>query len=127
MADKAPETFKGTQQMIALGSERSKSKLRDVEHSIVKLGRVIYAMSKQQYTYRKYFRTAQPNNDLTEVTVNMYDDVTQTIIDIQKDKNNIEQHDIRIVPGSTLPTSKYAELNVYLEAYQMGIVDKLEF
>ena len=126
MADKAPETFKGTQQMIALGSERSKSKLRDVEHSIVKLGRVIYAMSKQQYTYRKYFRTAQPNNDLTEVTVNMYDDVTQTIIDIQKDKNNIEQHDIRIVPGSTLPTSKYAELNVYLEAYQMGIVDKLE-
>ena len=126
MADKAPETFKGTQQMIALGSERSKSKLRDVEHSIVKLGRVIYAMSKQQYTYKKYFRTASPNNDLTEVTVNMYDDVTQTIIDIQKDKNNIEQHDIRIVPGSTLPTSKYAELNVYLEAYQMGIVDKLE-
>ena len=56
----------------------------------------------------------------------MYDDVTQTIIDIQKDKNNIEQHDIRIVPGSTLPTSKYAELNVYLEAYQLGIVDKLE-
>ena len=126
MADKAPETFKGTQQMIALGSERSKSKLRDVEHSIIKLGRVIYAMSKQQYTYRKYFRTASPNNDLTEVTVNMYDDVTQTIIDIQKDKNNIEQHDIRIVPGSTLPTSKYAELNVYLEAYQLGIVDKLE-
>lgn len=126
MADKAPETFKGTQQMIALGSERSKSKLRDVEHSIIKLGRVIYAMSKQQYTYRKYFRTASPNNDLTEVTINMYDDVTQTIIDIQKDKNNIEQHDIRIVPGSTLPTSKYAELNVYLEAYQLGIVDKLE-
>ena len=126
MADKAPETFKGTQQMIALGSERSKSKLRDVEHSIVKLGRIMYALCKQQYTYKKYFRTAQPNNDLTEVTVNMYDDVTQTIIDIQKDKNNIEQHDIRIVPGSTLPTSKYAELNVYLEAYQMGIVDKLE-
>ena len=126
MADKAPETFKGTQQMIALGSERSKSKLRDVEHSIIKLGRVIYAMSKQQYTYRKYFRTSSPNNDLTEVTINMYDDVTQTIIDIQKDKNNIEQHDIRIVPGSTLPTSKYAELNVYLEAYQLGIVDKLE-
>jgi len=122
MADKAPETFKGTQQMIALGSERSKSKLRDVEHSIIKLGRVIYAMSKQQYTYRKYFRTASPNNDLTEVTINMYDDVTQTIIDI----HNIEQHDIRIVPGSTLPTSKYAELNVYLEAYQLGIVDKLE-
>ncbi len=126
VADKAPETFKGTQQMIAMGSERSKSKLRDIEFSIVKLGRVIYAISKQQYTYRKYFRTAQPNNDLSEITVNMYDDMTQTIVDIQKDKNNIEQHDIRIVPGSTLPTSKYAELNVYLEAYQMGIVDKLE-
>jgi len=126
VADKAPDTFKGTQQMIALGSERSKAKLRDVEHSIVKLGRVLYALCKQQYTYKKYFRTAQANNDLNEVTVNFYDDVTQTILDIQKDKNNIEQHDIRIVPGSTLPTSKYAELNVYLEAYQLGIVDKLE-
>ena len=126
VTDKAPETFKGTQQMIALGSERSKSKLRDVEFSIVKLGRVLYSLCKQQYTYKKYFRVAQPNNDLTEVTVNLYDDVTQTIIDIQKDKNNIEQHDIRIVAGSTLPTSKYAELNVYLEAYQLGIVDKVE-
>ena len=126
VSDKAPDTFKGTQQMIALGSERSKAKLRDVEHSIVKLGRVLYALCKQQYTYKKYFRTAQANNDLNEVTVNFYDDVTQTIVDIQKDKNNIEQHDIRIVPGSTLPTSKYAELNVYLEAYQLGIVDKLE-
>tara|TARA_Y100001951_G_scaffold103623_1_gene112893 strand:- start:576 stop:1724 length:1149 start_codon:yes stop_codon:yes gene_type:complete len=126
VADKAPETFKGTQQMIALGSERSKSKLRDVEFSIVKLGRVLYSLCKQQYTYKKYFRIAQPNNDLNEVTVNMYDDTTQTILDIQKDKNNIEQHDVRIVPGSTLPTSKYAELNVYLEAYQLGIVDKIE-
>jgi len=126
VSDKAPDTFKGTQQMIALGSERSKAKLRDVEHSIVKLGRVLYALCKQQYTYKKYFRTAQANNDLNEVTVNFYDDATQTILDIQKDKNNIEQHDIRIVPGSTLPTSKYAELNVYLEAYQLGIVDKLE-
>ena len=126
VSDKAPDTFKGTQQMIALGSERSKAKLRDIEHSIVKLGRIMYALCKQQYTYKKYFRTAQANNDLNEVTVNFYDDATQTILDIQKDKNNIEQHDIRIVPGSTLPTSKYAELNVYLEAYQLGIVDKLE-
>ena len=126
MTEKAPETFKGTQQMIALGSERSKSKLRDVEFSIIKLGRILYAMSKQHYTYKKYFRVGQANNDLTEVTVNLYDDITQTVIDIQKDKNNIEQHDIRIVAGSTLPTSKYAELNVYLEAYQLGIVDKIE-
>jgi hypothetical protein len=126
VSDKAPETFKGTQQMIALGSERSKAKLRDIEHSIVKLGRIMYALCKQQYTYKKYFRTAQANNDLNEVTINFYDDATQTILDIQKDKNNIEQHDVRIVPGSTLPTSKYAELNVYLEAFQLGIVDKLE-
>ena len=61
VTDKAPETFKGTQQMIALGSERSKSKLRDVEFSIVKLGRVLYSLCKQQYTYKKYFRVAQPN------------------------------------------------------------------
>lgn len=42
------------------------------------------------------FRLSQPNNDLTEVMVNVYDDVSNTIIDIKKEKYNIEQHDIRI-------------------------------
>ena len=124
--DKAPETSKGTDKMIALGSDRPKSKLRDIEFSITKLGRVIYGLAKNHYTYEKMFRLVQPNNDMSEVTINLYDDKVGTIVDIKRDRNNIWQHDIRIVPGSTLPTSKWAEFGVYLEAYKMGLIDRTE-
>jgi pilus assembly protein TadC len=38
----------------------------------------------------------------------------------------LDKHDVRIEPGSTMPSSKYAELAVYLEAFQLGIVDRYE-
>jgi len=47
-------------------------------------------------------------------------------MDMKKDKHFLDQHDIRIESGSTMPSNKWAELNVYLEAFQMGIVDKYE-
>ena len=125
-ADKAPDTVRGTEQMIALGSERPKSKLRDIEFSVNRLGKVIYNLSKGHYSYKKMFRLAQPNNDQTDVMVNFYTDVSGSVVDIKKEKYNIEQHDIRVEPGSTMPTNKWAELNVYLEAFQLGIVDKYE-
>ena len=125
-AEKAPETVRGTERMMALGQERPKSKLRDIEFSINKLGKVLYNYAKGHYTFQKMFRIAQPNNNLKEATVNLYDDKTEPILDIAKDRYKLDQHDIRIEPGSTLPTSKWAELSVYLEAYQLGIVDRVE-
>ncbi len=125
-AEKAPETMRATEGMIALGSERPKSKLRDIEFSINKLGKVLYNLSKGHYTYKKIFRLAQPNNNITEVMANFYTDVSGAVLDLKKEKHALDQHDIRIEPGSTRPSSKYAELAVYLEAFQMGIVDRYE-
>ena len=125
-AEKAPETMRATERMIALGSERPKSKLRDIEFSINKLGKVLYNLSKGHYTYKKIFRLAQPNNNITEVMANFYTDVSNAVLDLKKDKHILDQHDIRIESGSTMPSSKYAELAVYLEAFQMGIVDRYE-
>ena len=125
-ADKAPETVRATERMIALGSERPKSKLRDIEFSINKLGKVIYNLSKGHYTYKKIFRLAQPNNNITEVMANFYTDVSGAVLDLKKDRHILDQHDIRIEPGSTMPSNKYAELSVFLEAFQMGIVDRYE-
>jgi hypothetical protein len=125
-SEQAPQTVRGTERMISLGSERPKSKLRDIEFSINRLGKVLYNYDKGHYTFEKIFRLAQPNNDLTDVMANVYDDVTMPVIDIQKDRYNLSQHDVRIQSGSTLPTNKWAELGVYMEAFQMGIVDKYE-
>jgi len=125
-SEEAPDTVRGTEKMVSLGAERPKSKLRDIEFGISRLGRVMYGLGKSHYSYQKMFRLAQPNNDLSEVTVNLYDDVSGTLMDIAKDKYNVNQHDVTIAPGSTLPTSKWAEYNVYLEAFQLGIVDREE-
>jgi|TARA_R100000426_G_scaffold23539_2_gene20315 hypothetical protein len=125
-AEKAPETMRATERMIALGSERPKSKLRDIEFSINKLGKVLYNLSKGHYGYKKIFRLAQPNNNITEVMANFYTDVSGAVVDLKKERHMLDQHDVRIEPGSTMPSSKYAELAVYLEAFQMGIVDRYE-
>jgi polyhydroxyalkanoate synthesis regulator phasin len=69
----------------------------------------------------------QPNNDLTEFTINnrMYDDKTNELMSIENDIS-LGQHDIRIVSGSTLPSNKMAEYNMYLDAYKLGLVDDVE-
>ena len=124
--EKAPDTVRGTERMISLGTERPKSKLRDIEFSIGRLGIIMYHMSKGHYNYQKIFRLAQPNNDISEVMANYYDDTSASVLDIMRDRLNIYQHDIQVESGSTLPTSKWAELGVYMEAFQMGIVDDIE-
>ena len=125
-SEKAPQTVRGTERMMMLGSERPKSKLRDIEFSINIIGRLLYSFSKGHYTFQKIFRLIQPNNNINEVTANLYTNMEETVIDISKDRNNIGQHDIRIEPGSTLPTSKWAEYGVYFEAYQAGLIDRTE-
>ena len=126
VGDKAPDTARGTERLIALGSERPKSKLRDIEFSIKRLGKIMYNYGKTHYDVKKLLRLVQPNNDLTELMSQVYTDKTKIVFDLKKDKHNLEQHDVGIESGSTLPTSKYAELAVYMEAYQMGIVDQVE-
>jgi Skp family chaperone for outer membrane proteins len=87
---------------------------------------VLYNLAKGHYTHKKIFRIVQPNNDITEVMVNFYTDTTNAVLDIKKYRHFLDQHDIRIEPGSTMPSNKWAELGVYLEAFQMGIVDRYE-
>ena len=126
-SEKAPDTVRGTERMMMLGSERPKSKLRDIEFGINIIGRLLYSFSKGHYTFQKIFRLIQPNNNINEVSVNtLYSDMNPTVIDIAKDRNNIGQHDVRIEAGSTLPTSKWAEYGVYFEAYQAGLIDRTE-
>ena len=110
-----------------MGESRGKSKLRDIEASLSQVGQVIYNLAKEHYKFKKTFRVVQPNNDLTEFTINMrlYDDKTNEIVSIDNDLS-IGQHDVRIISGSTLPSNKVAEYNMYLDAYKLGLVDDVE-
>lgn len=126
-AQDAPRTASATMQLEDFGQRRSKSKLRDIEGSLKRLGRVIYNMSKKHYDFKKTFSIVNPNHNQTEYTINkqMYDDRTGAIMDTL---NNIQvgDYDIRIVGNSTMPSNKWAEWQIYLEAFQMGLIDREE-
>ena len=121
----APETVRGTAMLAEMGETRGKSKLRDVEGSLTRLGKCLYNLAKSHYTYAKTFRIVQPNNDITEFTVNMYDDKSQEINAISNDIT-VGHYDVRIISGSTLPSNRVAEYNMYLEAFRMNLVDDVE-
>jgi hypothetical protein len=123
----APKTSSATMMLEDFGQRRSKSKLRDIEGSLKRLGRVIYNLAKSHYTFKKTFRIVQPNNDLNEYTINkrMYDDKTMELQSIENEIS-IGQFDIRVIGNSTMPSNKWGEWNIYMEAYQAGLIDKVE-
>jgi|TARA_R100000353_G_scaffold40321_1_gene31997 hypothetical protein len=123
----APNSVRGTMLLAQMGEGRGASKLRDIEMSLQQLGKVLYQMSRGHYTFEKSFRIVQPNNDITEFTVNnrLYDDKSNELIKIKNDITS-GQFDVRIVAGSTMPNNKYAEYQMYMEAYQLGLIDKVE-
>ncbi len=126
-AEAAPKTSSGTMMMEDFGQRRSKSKLRDVEASLKRLGKLMFHLAKSHYVFKKTFRIVQPNNDITEFTINkkLYDDKTN---ELQQIENNIAIgiFDIRVIGNSTMPSNKWGEWNVYMEAYQAGLIDKVE-
>jgi hypothetical protein len=123
----APKTSSGTMMMEDFGQRRSKSKLRDVEASLKRLGKLMYHLSKSHYNFQKTFRIVQPNNDITEYTVNkkLYDDKTKELMSIENELA-VGSFDVRVIGNSTMPSNKWGEWNVYMEAYQAGLIDKVE-
>ena len=124
-AEAAPQTSSATMMMEDFGQRRSKSKLRDIEGSLKRLGRVIYNLAKEHYTYKKTFRIVQPNNDLSEYMVNFYDDKSQAIGELHNDLT-IGQYDVNIIGNSTMPSNRWGEWSIYMEAFKMGLIDRTE-
>ena len=123
----AHRTYSATMMMEDVGQRRSKSKLRDIEGSLKRLGQVAYNMAKQHYKFKKTFRIVQPNNDINEYTINkrLYDDKSNQLMEIENDVS-VGQFDIRIIGSSTLPSNKWGEWQIYMEAYQAGLIDRVE-
>ena len=123
----APRTSSGTMMMEDFGQRRSKSKLRDIEGSLRRVGQVVYNLAQSHYDFKKTFRIVQPNNDLNEYTINkkLYDDKQQEIVEIENDIT-VGSYDVRVIGNSTMPSNKWGEWQVYMEAYQAGLIDKVE-
>ena len=126
-AEVAPRTSSATMMLEDFGQRRSKSKLRDVEGSLKRIGRVVYNLAKSHYNFQKTFRISQPNNDINEYTVNkrLYDDKSKELMQIENEIS-VGQFDVRVIGNSTMPSNKWGEWEVYMQAYQSGLIDKVE-
>tara|TARA_R100001530_G_scaffold136359_1_gene116708 strand:- start:924 stop:3095 length:2172 start_codon:yes stop_codon:yes gene_type:complete len=122
----APQTYKATISIDEFGQRKMKSKLADIEGSLVRVGEIAIPLMQQLYKTEKTFRIVQPNNSLDEYVINkrLVDDKTPEI----KIFNDITvgKYDVIVVTGSTLPSNRYAELEFYMEAYKNGLIDRVE-
>tara|TARA_R110002110_G_scaffold2510_3_gene11765 strand:+ start:3532 stop:5703 length:2172 start_codon:yes stop_codon:yes gene_type:complete len=122
----APHTFKATVSIDDFGQRKIKSKLMDIEAGLSRVCQVAIPLMQQLYQEEKMFRLVQPNNTTSEFLVNkrFYDDYTETF---QKHNDiNLGTYDVVVVTGTTLPTNRYAQLELYMDAYKNGIIDKME-
>ena len=122
----APQTYKATISLDEFGQRKIKSKLADIEAGLTRVAQVAIPLMQELYSTEKVFRVVQPNNSLSEFVLNkkLVDDKTNEIKIIND--ITIGKYDVVCVAGSTLPTNRYAELEFYKDAYQMGIIDRKE-
>ena len=122
----APHTYKATVSLDEFGQRKMKSKLADIEAGLNRLGQIAIPIMQQLYSTEKIVRLLQPNNSINEYVINkrLFDDKTQEI----KVLNDITigKYDVVVVTGSTLPTNRMAQLEMYMDAYEKGIIDKQE-
>ena len=122
----APSTYRATIALDEFGQRKLKNKMQIIETSLVMLGKIVLAYCQELYSTEKIVRLLQPNNSMTEYAINkkLYDDYGN-VIDIVNDISRVK-YDVIVVSGSTLPSNRYAQLDFYMEAYKMGIIDRQE-
>jgi len=121
----APHTYKATVSLDEFGQRKIKSKLADIEYGLKQVALTTIDFMQELYKEEKVIRLLKPNNSMSEYMINkkMYDDKgdIKVINDI-----SVGKYDVVVVTGSTLPTNRYAQLELYMDAYKNGIIDKQE-
>jgi len=121
----APHTYKATVSLDEFGQRKIKSKLADIEFGLRQSALVTIDLARDLYREEKIIRLLKPNNTTSEYMINkrMYDDKGDPTIvnDI-----SVGKYDVIVVTGSVLPTNRYAQLEMYMDAYEKGVIDKQE-
>ncbi len=126
LASGATGAVRTDQMLQEQGESRGKSKLQDIEFSLSRVGQVVLNLAKGHYTARKTFRIVQPNNAVSQETVNVYTQRQNEAATIANDIT-IGSFDVRVVGGSTLPSNREKELLQALEEFKMGLASKIDY
>lgn len=126
-ASQAPNTYKGTIAVDEFGMRRIRSKLEDIEGALTQMGRVVVQLAQATYTEEKIIRLFQPNGETKEVALNqpVYDEYSGELIGRVMDVT-VGEYDIIVAAGSTLPSNRWAMLEMYMDLYREGVIDQVE-
>ena len=125
-SNSAPDTYRGIMMLDEFGQRRIKVKQAILESALELLGKTMIAFIQEFYVAEKQIRILQPNNSLTEYSMNkrLYDDYGSqvgTLNDVSTGK-----YDVLVISGSTLPSNRFAELEFYKDMYRDQIIDRVE-
>lgn len=122
----SPETYRGLLALDEFGQRRIRRKVKDIESTLVQLGRVLVDLVQDTYTEPKVIRLAEPGGVGHEVALNqdIYDSFGEFIGRIND--VSVGRYDVQVVSGSTLPSNRWARLQEYKELLQLGVVDQVE-
>jgi len=122
----APNTYKGTVALDEYAQRRIKSKKDDVEEFLNQIGKVVVDFIQYYYTDSRVINIVSPNDKPMTITLrndsrfdNLYENNEFRISDI-----TVGQFDLIVVSGSTLPSNRWAQLEVYTELYKLGLLDQ---
>lgn len=108
------------------GESRGKSKLQDIEFALSRVGQVVHNLAKGHYTVKKTFRIVQPNNSISQATINVYTQRKEEAATIANDIT-LGFFDIKVVAGSSLPSNRDTEKAEAVEEYKMGLASKVDY
>ena len=123
----APETYRGLLALEEAGQKKIQHKARHANHALRILGGATLDLAQALYTQPKLLRiTGENNEDYREVWINQkqidpYTGMVKTVNSL-----GVGQYDILVIDGTSMPTNRMAMLNLYLEMFQMGVIDAEE-
>lgn len=123
----APDTYRALLALEETGQRKISHKTMHASNALKILGRVIFDFARYTYTMPKLVRiTGEDNEDYRELWLNepQVDPVTGELKMVND--TQVGDYDLVVSDGTSMPTNRMAMLSMYLEMFQLGIVDKEE-
>lgn len=123
----APDTYRSLLALDEAGQRKLRHKIQHANSALRILGMVCMDFCREIYKMPKVMRIAgEDNMEYREIYINKprIDPDTKRLVyfnDI-----SVGKYDVVVVDGTSMPTNRMALMNLYMDLYDRGIVDKVE-
>jgi len=123
----APETYRGLLALEENGQKRIQHKARALNLAYRNMGRIIMRMAQRVYRSPKVLRVVgNSSQEINETLINHFA-LNENGEKIEKFNDiSIGKYDLVVLDGTSMPTNRMAMLSIYMDLYQLGVVDKYE-